>query len=220
VNAYRPLAIREMRGAPGPLEPILHHAPAHSGRFLRPKRKPMMKTTELTAQSWLENHAGKLQGYSRALANRFPTPTFDYDDIFQMMSLKIWRLALADPAFLEKGDAYLLKVCWNAGLQMLRSERRYSRHIEIPAANNNEAEPIELPDSAPCPERLAITAQEVEALAQAILALPERARQICKMLYAGKRPFEVARELRVSRAYISQSKNYIRGKLEQTGIYA
>lgn len=178
--------------------------------------------TKATVETWLEDYEQKLRGYARSLASRFPSPITGADDIYQAMCERIWKLSTIDPDFLEKGHGYLLKVCWNAGLMMLRSERRYSQRIENPFFDDagEEPESFEIPDASPSPEVLTITGQDVELIAQAIQCLPKKARTICNLLYAGQRPYEIAQDLGVSRAHISQTTARIRGWFEQAGITA
>lgn len=171
-------------------------------------------------EAWLETNQAKLQGYSRSLAGKFTTPTLDADDIFQAMCFKIWYMANRVPEFLARGDAYLFKTAWNEGLQMLRSERRYSLHIEIPAeARDEEPETeFELPDTSSLPEALVLTGTDNELLAEAIHSLPAKTQTICKLLYAGRKPAEIAQELGVSRSHVSQTVGRIQEKFIQAGL--
>lgn len=148
----------------------------------------------------------KIRRYAQALARRTDAGIFDEEDFYQLMNMKILTMGrLVDLAKLT--DSYLLKSIWNEGLMAIRKQHRYEMHIESGTWEDHEGSYVEiLPSDEPTPEETVLSAEndaEMSAVVKvAIASLPERSRQVCYMLYSGKKPVEVARALHISRGMV------------------
>ena len=193
-------------------------------------------SVKLSVEKWLAENEPKLRQYAFALAARDTGKFFDEGDFFNAMSMKIYTQALMTKGFIEMPTPYLLKVIWNEGLMMLRRQRRYSMFVEIMPCPIDTYEPYSKiffsrpgtdqsmdrfpgPDS-DCPENAKIIMDNADLIAKAIASLPEKSRKIVTMLYAGKRPVEIAQAFgwKGQHSIPTYYMNQIRDTFRQVGL--
>lgn len=119
---------------------------------------------------WFQNevhtHEGQLKSYLRG---SFPGVR-DIDDVVQESYVKIWRAKLARPITSTK--SFLFQVARNLALDLIRREK-ISPEKECP-----DLDALPVFDDRPGVAEAACTQEELDLLARAIDALPDRCREV------------------------------------------
>ena len=174
-------------------------------------------------EKFLSDNDKKLRQYSASLASRDTGEFFDEGDFFNAMSMKIYIQAMMTNGFTEMPFQYIMKVAWNEGLMMLRKQRSYKMNV-INFRYDDESSGAEVFDRFPVPdevepEKQYSVSEANELLQVAIASLPLQSQRVCTMLYAGKRPVEIAREMGFrSRATVNYHIDRIREVFTQYGV--
>ena len=190
------------------------------------KQSPSVEQSHV--ETWLTENEPKLRQYARALATRDTSGLYDADDFFQAACMKIFLLANEDAEFLARGNGYIFKTAWNEGLMMIRKQRRYAMLVGSAGVTDEDVDAME---SVPAPESdnpelqviaKHLTQDEQELVRLAIASLPENSREIVQMLYAGKRPVDVARHFgwKGQQSIPTYYMNQIRDAFRQFGLQA
>lgn len=149
------------------------------------------------AQDWFERqvhtHDAKLKAYLRG---SFPG-VHDVEDVVQESYLRIWRARARQP--IESARAFLFQVARRVALDLVRKARN-SPVDPVP-------EVVQLRAAAEAPDAVeAVSLQEkINLLAEALVALPPRSRQIvmlCK--FEGRSRRDVAVELGISEKTVDE----------------
>ncbi len=165
---------------------------------------PCLSPLELTdwgnpvaAQDWFERqvhaHDAKLKAYLRG---SFPA-VHDVEDVVQESYLRIWRARARQP--IESARAFLFQIARRVALDLVRKARN--------SPVDPMADVVHLRAAADAPDAVeAVSLQEkINLLAEALVALPPRSRQIvmlCK--FDGRLRREVADELGISEKTVDE----------------
>jgi RNA polymerase sigma factor (sigma-70 family) len=132
-------------------------------------------------------HHAQLKSYLRGA---FPSVR-DVDDLVQESYLRIWRTQTAHP--IRSTKAFLFRIARHLALDTIRNRRR------APLQSLNDPAVLDVTADKPAPDDALGLQEKIEALSDAIAALPDRRREIivlCKLHRHSQE--EVARRLGVS----------------------
>lgn len=142
-----------------------------------------------------------------------PEPFIEQCDIEQEMAIALLERARRDEAFCEQASTYLAKLAeWRGLNAALRTKGHVDAAISLDTQEYaGQAEFAELiPDSTMSPEDSAVQAETIEELLEMVEDDP-RGAQMVRMFYLGYSETEIAGELGVSQAAISQRKRKLAG---------
>jgi RNA polymerase sigma factor (sigma-70 family) len=140
---------------------------------------------------WFSQHVEPYDGALRAyLSKRFPGLP-DHDDVVQETYARTWRAQ--ESRRLTYVKAFLFTTARNAAIDLLR-RRRGRTYVEL-----RELEPLPLLDEAPSAVEMLERQQHFDVLIEAVLALPERCREVVILRYLdGLESREIAERLGIA----------------------
>ncbi len=180
---------------------------------------------QIKAEQWIAENEAKLRQYARALARRDTGSFFEEGDFYQTMCMKVFVQTGVSPKFIEMGNAYIFKAVWNEGLIMLRKQQRYTMNVVnikqvLESGDGDEVDHLPANYDSDPENQYHVSATN-ELLQAAIASLPLQSQRVCTMLYAGKRPVEIAKEMGFgSRATINYHIEKIRSVFMAFGLQA
>jgi RNA polymerase sigma-70 factor (ECF subfamily) len=148
-------------------------------------------TPDTTAARWFKDevqpHGAQLRSYLRGA---FPTVR-DVDDVVQESYLRVWRARLERP--IRSAKSFLFQVARHCAIDLVRRER-VSPEVALP-----DLAALSVLDDGPGVAEVACTREELALLAQALLALPPRCREVMLLRQIEGLPQkEIARRLGLS----------------------